>query len=100
MKPVEKLQIDLKAALSSEKHEHTVFFEQHQILLTLEIFVTKNTVDQVDENQSTLASSMTSQTELTRRRDNNNPATTIIKRGKSEGRKKAVSFIENDLTPI
>jgi hypothetical protein len=89
MKPVEKLQIDLKAALSSEKHEHTVFFEQHQILLTLEIFVTKNTVDQVDENQSTLASSMTSQTELTRRRDNNNPATTIIKRAKKKNNKNA-----------
>jgi hypothetical protein len=40
---------------------------------------------------------MVSQNEAGRRRDIVNPPT--IKRGKSEGRKKAVSFIEN-FTPI
>ena len=46
----------------------------------------------MEENQSTLASSMVSH-EGGRRRDIVNPPTN--KRGKSEGRKKAVSFIDN-----
>jgi hypothetical protein len=40
MKPVEKVALDLNCALESNAtNEHTVVIEQHQILITLEIYV-------------------------------------------------------------